>query len=223
MHLSAQSIDLGKRLANRLSPIALAIGLLISVGFPATYLALGSSALHENASHYAREIAEKFRPIILEYPKLWKYQEHRYGYILEDILHHREELRRIQILDEHGRVIPGYEYASAAAAAWWDWRPPVASAPIIFSTRQVGTIQIEVSRRGLLETGWKFLLIATAVGGVPGRSGLPIPGQSRRRDGRPDPDARRHRPERQRRTAKGQGGGRSGQPGKERISRQYEP
>jgi CheY-like chemotaxis protein len=165
MHSSAQHIDLGKPLANRLRLIALAIGLLIGVGFPATYVALGSSALHESAAHYAREIAEKFRPIILEYPKLWKYQEHRHGYILEDILHHREELRRIQILDEHGRVIPGYEYASAAAAAWWDWRPPLASAPIIFSDRQVGTVQIEVSRRALLATGWQFLLIATAVGG----------------------------------------------------------
>jgi signal transduction histidine kinase/CheY-like chemotaxis protein len=68
-------------------------------------------------------------------------------------------------LDEHARVIPGYGHASDADAPWWDWRAPTGSAPIIFNNRQIGTVQVEVSRHALLRTSWKFLLISTTIGG----------------------------------------------------------
>jgi hypothetical protein len=165
MYTPEGHIDLRQRLAERLGPLALAIGLLISMGFPATYFAMGSSALQETGSYYAEELAAKFRHIILENPCLWKYQYHHYGYILEDIVDHQKYLSRIRILDEHERVIPGYGYATDRDAGWWDWHAPTASAHIMFSNRQVGTVQVEVSRRTLMRTSGQFLLISTVVGG----------------------------------------------------------
>jgi signal transduction histidine kinase len=90
-------------------------------------------------------------------------------------LDHQKYLHHIHILDEHARVISGYEYASDSEDPWWNWRAPTASAPTIFNTRQIGTVQVEVSRQALLHTSGLFLLISTTVGGCLAALAYPFP------------------------------------------------
>ena len=129
--------------------MTLGIAILISVGSPITYYALQSFALRRTATLHAQTLAGKLQSLILEAPALWKYQTYKYARILRDSSP-GEDVIAIQILDQEGKPIAGYEYTAGAANAWWNLYPPVGSAAIIFNSRAVGSVQIEVSRGWLL-------------------------------------------------------------------------
>ena len=54
-----EKLGLALRLANRLYPVTLMIGFLISLGAPVTYFVIESSALIRTATIQAQELSEK--------------------------------------------------------------------------------------------------------------------------------------------------------------------
>lgn len=156
-------IPLSQHLARRLYPVAVLIGILISLGFPASYFILESAASRQLATTYAGELSEQFHDLILEAPDLWKYQAQKYIQVLSHYLV-RKDVTRIQILDEIGQPISGYEYTTPTTTTWWNRHAPQEPAPILFNNRRIGTVRVSVSRGPLLRNTLMFLLLSTVVG-----------------------------------------------------------
>ncbi len=156
-------IGIARQLANRLYPLTVVIGLLTSLGFPATYLLLQSTALRHAATIRAQNLSERFQGIVVEDPSLWKYQTYKYIRLLQEVAPDKEVMI-IRILDEAGRLISGYTYETTDAGAWWNLYAPVGSALITFNNRPIGTVQVGVSRGRLLSVTLSLLLLSTALG-----------------------------------------------------------
>jgi len=158
-----KSIGLGQRLAKRLLPLSLGIGVLIGLGIPAIYYSLEASWLDRSAAKYAQELSGNLQDMILEAPGLWRFQAFKYLQILQRFLPGKE-VTTIRILDEEGRPIPGYEYRlSGAEDAWWS-SVRKTSAPILFNNRRVGMVEVHVSQRHLIVTTVSLLLLCSTLG-----------------------------------------------------------
>src|SRR5712691_474330 len=144
-----RKLGLGQRLAKRLLPLTLAIGILLSVGVPVTFYCIASYSLQRTATVYAEELAERLGEFVFTAPTLWKYQVQKYLQLLQQFVAYKE-LISINILDEAGRSISEYNHSTAAAEVWWNRGAPVGSATIRFNNRQMGTVQIQVSRGSVL-------------------------------------------------------------------------
>ena len=116
---SGREIDLGRRLANRLLPLASVIAILISVAPPVVYYALGFASLKQTAGTYAQNLSKSLQGIILEVPALWKYSAQNASHLLSDFLHDRE-VASIRVTDERGQPVLVYEYATDATQRWWN-------------------------------------------------------------------------------------------------------
>ncbi len=145
MRNTAGKLGIARQLANRLFPVTVVIGLLTSLGLPATYYLLQSAALKRTATIRAQHLSERFQDILLEGPSLWKYQTYKYTRLLREVAPEKE-VTMVRVLDEAGRLISGYAYETAEAATWWNLDAPVGSAPITFNNRAVGSIQVGVTR-----------------------------------------------------------------------------
>lgn len=164
MRSTAGKLGIARQLANRLYPVTVVIGLLTSLGFPATYFLLQSTALRHAATIRAQNLSERFQSIVIEDPSLWKYQTYKYTRLLQELAPEKKEITLIRVLDEAGRLISGYAYETAEVGAWWNLDAPIGSAPITFNNRTVGTVQVGVSRGPLLSTTFSLLLFSTTLG-----------------------------------------------------------
>jgi signal transduction histidine kinase len=159
------NMDLGRQLAARLAPLALAIALLIAVVPPAIYLVIESGALHRTATLYARELCERLNVIVLAGPTLWKFGIQKHQEILNDFIPYKNVFA-VHVVDESGRPITGLEYGGEAAhGAWWTRLAITGSAPIVFNNRVMGTVHVEMSRWPTL-VGTLTLLLVSAVTGT---------------------------------------------------------
>jgi len=158
-----KSIGLGQRLAKRLLPLSLGIGVLIGLGIPAIYYSLEASWLDRSTAKYAQELSGNLQDMILEAPGLWRFQAFKYLQILQRFLPGKE-VTTIRILDEEGRPIPGYEYRlSGAEDTWWS-SVRKTSAPILFNNRRVGMVEVQVSQRHLIVTTVSLLILCSTLG-----------------------------------------------------------
>jgi signal transduction histidine kinase len=157
-------IRLGRQLARRLLPVVLAIGCLISVGFPASFY-LFETIDHRNiATNYASDLGGKLEELILDGPEFWKYRSEKYRELLRDFLPYKD-VTAIRVLDEVGRPIQAFDFATASKGAWWSRYPLSGSAPILFNNRRLGTVEVGVSPSGVLGGTLALFLISVAVGG----------------------------------------------------------
>ncbi len=163
MRNTAGKLGIARQLANRLFPVTVVIGLLTSLGLPATYYLLQSAALKRTATIRAQHLSERFQDILLEGPSLWKYQTYKYTRLLREVAPEKE-VTMVRVLDEAGRLISGYAYETAEAATWWNLDAPVGSAPITFNNRAVGSIQVGVTRGPLVSATLSLLLFSTILG-----------------------------------------------------------
>ncbi len=157
---TAGKLELGRRVADRLYPLALGIGVLISAGLPTTYYTLKSIDLTHAATVYAQELSVKLQD-------LWKYPDNvqRYHEIRHAVLR-GNDVTSIRIVDEAGRPITDYEHRTAEANAWWNRFAPRGSAPIILNNRIVGTVHVGVPLGSLLGVTLALLLLSTTTGTV---------------------------------------------------------
>jgi signal transduction histidine kinase len=163
MHRTAGTLGLAQRLARRLLPLTLAMGVLLSAGIPATYYIIDARSLEHTATIYAEELAERLGEFVFTTPTLWKYQAEKYVQLLQQFVGHKA-LISIQILDEAGRPISNYTHITAKAEAWWNRDAPRGTAPILFNNRQVGQVEVRVARDAELRTTVVLLIGATVIG-----------------------------------------------------------
>ena len=155
-----KTIGLARRLADRLLPLTLVIGFLISVGFPAAYYVLECSALQRTATIYATQMAETLQGSALETPTLWKNQPQEYSQVPADWL--PEELVNIEVLDATGQPA-GHNHKTQERQAWENRFVFKGPAAIAANRRKIGKVQAGMSHRQLLETTFILLLVCTTI------------------------------------------------------------
>jgi len=157
-------LDLGRRLAQRLRPVTVLIGILVSLAFPVASYLLSLDNLRRDAEGLAREVGRDLEPLLLDTQQLWKYQLPRYRRIVQNFLVH-DKVALIRVLDERAQSVPEYEYAPPAPGCWWNVRTVVGSTPIMFNNRQVGTIQVGLCQEPV-SRGTAVILILSATVGI---------------------------------------------------------
>ncbi|MBI2218884.1 MAG: GAF domain-containing protein [Candidatus Rokubacteria bacterium] len=157
--------DLGLRrqLVSRLRPAALLIGVVISLGFPATFFLIERAALHDAATRHARELARQVRWLELQAPGPWKYQAEKYLRILDAFVADKP-IEVVEVDDERGQPVAGLAFRSPRAGQPWSRLRPAASAPMTFDNRQRGSITVHVGATQLVWHTALALLVADAVG-----------------------------------------------------------
>jgi PAS domain S-box-containing protein len=152
-------IALGRRLARRLSPVAIGIGLLVSLAPPAAEYAAESPRLESAAASYARDTAGALGAVLVEGRDLARTRRAVFDETVRDILG-RPNVISVRVLDDAGRVVPGYERRTSQA--WWNFHAPVGFAPILAGTHQVGTVEIAISRGMLVRSVLTALLVSVS-------------------------------------------------------------
>lgn len=165
---TSRKIGIGRHLSGRLLPLAVSIGLLLSILSPITYWIIEHANLKRHARLYAVDLAAKFQTFAQEAPDLWKYQTYKFTNIVEGF-HPIIDVLGFSILDEKGEPITGYGYGNG-------WNHParelgfseelrftLGTAPIIFNNRKIGTIEVLVSDDALLRSTILLLLISSIV------------------------------------------------------------
>jgi len=141
------------RLSRRLRPLCVAIGVLISLVFPAAYYAVGLVALRDAARVEAGHLAGQLRPVLLADRALIR--------VIDEFLKH-EDAMRVLVLDQTGRPVVKQE--TAAGPGWWSWYGPTGAVALVANDRALGSVQIAMSQNVLLARTLLFLLISVATG-----------------------------------------------------------
>src|SRR6185369_2211369 len=157
-----EEIHLGSYLSRRLFPLAIGIGLLISVLFPVTYFILEYNNMSNTASFYATRFARSMHDLVMQSETLWKYQTYDYRKIL-DLLPLEKDIN-LEVLDETGKPVTVYEHINPKGSNWWDEFAPTASAPIRFNNRLIGTVKVSLSQDLLLTRTLLIFVVSLFVG-----------------------------------------------------------
>jgi PAS domain S-box-containing protein len=160
---SGGGFALGRRLAARLFPMALGIGLLISLGVPTTYYLIESADLRREATQYADELAEQLHQFAVQTPTLWKFQASKYMQVLTHFLA-RKDVLSIRVEDEAGEPISTYQLTTQSGDEWWSRSGSEGVSPILYNNRQIGHVRIAISRTRLLGITLALFLLSSASG-----------------------------------------------------------
>jgi len=162
MNRIAEEIHLGRYLSKRLKPLAIGIGLLISIFFPATFYLLEYLNMSRTAEFDAARFAKAMHGLVMQSEPLWKYQPYEYLKIIEVLPLEKEA--NLRVFDDSGKKIDGYERINPKGTGWFDGWAPSASAPIRFNNRTVGSVEVSLSQGVLLARTFLILAISLCVG-----------------------------------------------------------
>ena len=154
---------LTRQLARKLLPLALAIGLIITLLIPGIYVYLQYVQVKGEAGAYAKMLSLNIRKLVAEAPALWKYQATKYSNMIDGFLPHKEILH-VEITDEQRTAIPQYEHREQRRLRWGEYRIYGEPAPVLFNNRRVGEIRIALSGYPIFLSGLLALLICGAIG-----------------------------------------------------------
>jgi signal transduction histidine kinase len=154
---------LSAQLARKLLPLALAIGIIISLGIPAIYYQTEAARARGEASTYARMLAENIRKLASEAPELWKYQATKYSQMISDFVPHKDILK-INLVDEQKNTINQYIHVVQETDRWGQFSIAGEPAPVVFNNRKIGEATISVSGRSILLSTLLALLICSIIG-----------------------------------------------------------
>ena len=150
-------IKLTRVLAKKLYPLTIAIAGLISLATPITYYAIESQSLKKTTHLYAEELADDFRRLTKNNPRLWQYQHPKFDGIISNFAH-KKKLISIQISNKQNQPIRGYEYHNQNFKNWKKHYISECSTPIIFNNRTIGNVRVTISQADLIsKTFWLFL------------------------------------------------------------------
>jgi len=165
----SEQIGIGHYLSRRLLPLSAGIGLLIAFLAPVTYWFIAHYNHQQNTSHYAEELADKFREMALEAPELWKYQTYKFIKTTEGF-HPTLEVLGFSVLDEKGEPITAYQYMRGwkkhgrKLTFTEELRFSLGTAPILFNNRRVGTVEVLISDAPLLRGTAVLFAVSLLVG-----------------------------------------------------------
>ena len=156
-------IALKRHLNRQLYPLTLLIWLLISLGFPTVFYFLEITVLKKTANIYAQDLAEKFEKLVVQEPKLWKYQSYKYAQLIDNESIDNEQIS-LNILDEQGMAIAHYERNSTPNKQLLPNFNPKGSAPIRFNNRTLGTVEVTLGEDNLEKMTLAFFALSTTIG-----------------------------------------------------------
>ena len=164
---AAGAVDLRAFLAQRLRPLALILGVTVTVSAPVAFYVFGIRASRTEAAGVARRLADTIRHDAEERPRLWKYDTPK---LLQHVRSHEAQagVERIDVVDRAGvpiePVLPEDRRRLRRASLLW------ADAPIETSGGEVGRVWVAASTtqvlQGALLLGLPFLLLAGALAGL---------------------------------------------------------
>jgi PAS domain S-box-containing protein len=160
---SGAGLNLARRLAARLSPVATGIALVISLGIPGSYYLIESADLHRTATRNARELAEQLGQFAIQTPTLWKYQATKYVQVVTAYLAEKDIIS-IQVKDEAGQPVTAYGHETAEGVRWWNWGAPTAAAPIRYNNRQIGEVRVVVGQGRFVGVTLALFMLSTVLG-----------------------------------------------------------
>lgn len=154
---------LSAQLARKLLPLALAIGIIISLIIPAIYYLTETARARDEASTYAKMLAENIRKLASAAPELWKYQATKYSQMISDFVPHKDILK-IMLVDEQKNTINQYIHVVQKTDRWGLFSIVGEPAPVVFNNRKIGEATISVSGRSILLSTILALLICSVIG-----------------------------------------------------------
>ena len=148
--ITPEGAALGARLGRRLRPLAVATGIVISLGLPMTYSVLEHAALKRDARRHAQEIVVQLRSRSLDQ-------------ILSDVARD-PAIIRVRVLDASGTVLRVHERFTPSS--WWpELRAPLAYAASTYD-RDIRIVEVAVSQKALATVSAGLFLLSTVVGGA---------------------------------------------------------
>jgi signal transduction histidine kinase len=158
---------LTEQLAKKLLPMALAIGIIISILIPSIYYYVESSRAQREASSYAGMLAANVRKLASEAPDLWKFQATKYSQMIDDFILHKDILR-VALMDEKNVALNQYRVEVKTGRRWMEFSIAGKPAPILFNDRKIGEVTVFISSRTLVFSTALVLLVCAAIGIVLG-------------------------------------------------------
>jgi GAF domain-containing protein/anti-sigma regulatory factor (Ser/Thr protein kinase) len=148
--MTTDSFALTRSLGRRLRPLAAAIGIVISLGLPATYGALQWELRARDADRYASDLARALGATDL-------------GHAVRDV-QPRTDVERIRVLDRDGRVVQRYEAHEALSSQWWHVHPNIRGTAVITGTGGIQAVEVTLSLTDLAGVTAGLALFSTMVG-----------------------------------------------------------
>src|SRR5947207_13106632 len=147
-------LALRNRLSARLRPLALAIGVLVSLGLPITFFALQYDALHREAHASAARLAARLpgadtAAVVREFASA-------------------PDVVSVRVLDRRPQSVPTMVVLNPQAEHWWNRHVPVGSAPIVVAAESIGTVEVALAQGRLLVITLGLLVMSTLTGVVLG-------------------------------------------------------
>lgn len=143
------------RLSRTMLPIALATACVVALGAPLTWFGLRYAELRAVADELAEHKAAEIQQLAEESPELWFYNSPKIGAYVQS-LHGDYWTTHLELLDDRGRS--AYRHDPDAAPYLWS------TAPVAVAGRDVGTVVVGISSRGLLTTGLPLLSAFAVLG-----------------------------------------------------------
>ncbi len=150
MDTSQSTKPIAALLARRLGPLAVVIAMLIAFIAPTIYYVEETRALRRKAGQHARYLAEQFRAVIAENPRLWKYQAQKYLEILHGFIPNKD-IVAIRVMDETGKAITQYEYHEDRKTGFFGGDSTQhGTARLWFNNAVIGAIEVNVTGHRVL-------------------------------------------------------------------------
>ena len=156
---------ISRELARRLFPLVLALGSLLALFMPGLYCLFEYKNIEDEAGAYARQLAEKIKPLVATSPDLWKYQATKYSDIINSFTP-GTGISSITIFDEASHPIDQYNHTSSSDGILGSLEIRGRPAPIIFNNHKLGEIHIGKSADRFLLTSC-LVFFACFLTGIP--------------------------------------------------------
>jgi len=152
---------LSHKLALKLFPLVVSIGLLIAFAIPCFYFVIETNRTEQEATSHAGRLAHEVRKIASEAGDLWKYQATKYSQILSSFVSGKNILG-ILVFDENGARIDQYGHESPKTLSFFDFPIRGEASPIMYNNRKIGSVVVSVSGQSILiETLIAFMVFAS--------------------------------------------------------------
>ena len=147
-------LALRRRLSARLRPLALAIGILVSVGLPVTYYVLQLNALQREATASAARLAARLpgadrASVVREFANA-------------------SEVVAVRVFDTRSRRVPTMTILTPRAERWWNRHVPVGTATVVGAGESIGAVEVSLTQGHLLLVTVGLLIMSTLTGVVLG-------------------------------------------------------
>jgi len=144
-------------------PGTLAIAFIISLVFPVTYYVVGARTSKQTAVFYANDFSDKIYNVIVNNPKLWKFQFQKYLQTLHEFTTYKN-VTAIHVFDDKGQRIIEYDLKDLNIREHGYFSVSMGTAPIIFNNQVVGSVEVGVSLKPVLTSAFLIFLVSLAVG-----------------------------------------------------------